>query len=77
VSLVHSLIYIPCQQRQIPKYSNPLSRHQEKKDEECMRSVFRDDKLVEFVAEVDRVNVVTLEVGKHYNDKDHAEKQAS
>ena len=32
-----------------------------------MKSEEKRYDLVEFVAEVDRVNVVTLEVGKHYN----------
>ena len=32
-----------------------------------MKSEGREYDLVEFVAEVDRVNIVTFEVGKHYN----------
>jgi hypothetical protein len=32
-----------------------------------MKSGGKEYDLVEFVAEVDRVNVVTFEIGKHYN----------
>jgi len=62
VVLVSYFVGVEGDERGIQDESGPLARYKEQGREECVSDVFRQDKLVEFVAEVYRVNVVAFQV---------------
>jgi len=77
VVLVSYLVGIIQHERKIEQECNPLTRKEEKDREESVGYIFWQDKLVEFVAEIYGVDVVTLEVGEHDNEENHREEQHS
>lgn len=55
-----SLLSVPGQQRKIQDQSDPVPVDKEQDSQECLDGGFGDDVGVEAVAEVDRVDVVTM-----------------
>jgi hypothetical protein len=58
-AILHVLLGVPCQQRQIQDKREPVSVNEEEESQESVYGSFGDDVGVEAVAEVDRVDVVT------------------
>jgi hypothetical protein len=58
-AIIHILLSIPSQQRQIQHERNPVPVDQEQEGQKCVDGGFRDNVGVEAVAEVDGVDIVT------------------
>lgn len=70
MSVVNNLLDVVAQERQVEDKRQPVSVDQEHESEESMDGGFGNDVGVEAVAEVDRVDVVTLEIAVHDSEED-------
>jgi len=67
--IIHNLLNIPCDERQIKQKSYPITVDQEQESQEAMYGRLRDDIRVKSVAEVDGINVITLQVAVHNREE--------
>ena len=54
------LLNVECKERQIEQKCNPVPIDKEQEGQKAMDGSFRDNVCVETVAEIDRINVVTV-----------------
>ena len=54
------LLNVKCNKWQIEQKRNPVSVDKEKESQEAVNSRFRDNVCVETIAEVDRVDIITV-----------------
>lgn len=62
VLILHNLLSIPGKQRQVEDQGDPVPVDKEQNGQESVNGGFGNDVSVEAVAEVDRVDVVTVEI---------------
>jgi len=72
--VVHNLLNIPRDERQVEQERYPITIDQEEEGQEAMYGRFRDDIRVEPIAEVDGINIITLQIAVH-NREEHLEEQ--
>jgi len=72
--VVHNLLNIPRDERQVEQERYPITIDQEEEGQEPMYGRFRDDIRVEPIAEVDGINIITLQIAVH-NCEEHLEEQ--
>jgi len=74
VGVLEDLLRVPGQEREVQDQRQPVAVDQEQESEESVNGGFGDDVGVEAVAEVDRVDVVTLQITVH-NREEHLQEQ--
>ena len=63
--IVYILVSVKHEKRCVQQESYPLARKKEQNSKEGMGDIFREDELVELIAEIYGVDVVALEVREH------------
>lgn len=58
--VVHVLLSVPSQQRQVQDQGHPVTINQEQEGQKGVNGGFWDNVRVEAVAEIDRVNIITV-----------------
>lgn len=73
---IHDLVGVVCDKREVPGRGDPLSADQEDKRHKRLHKHFWQNKLVQLVTELDRVDVVHLEIANQDDEKDLDEQES-
>jgi hypothetical protein len=66
-AIVHELVDIPRQQRRVPKQRQPFEINEHQKPKQSLSRHFRNHKRVEFVAQINGIDVIAFQIAEHYN----------
>ena len=69
------LLRIPKHHGKIEKHGNPGSGKEETEEQKRLHKILGQHKLVQFVAEINGVDVIAFQIGEHDDIKDHPEEQ--
>jgi len=70
VGIVHNLLDIPPQQGSVEDYGNPISVNEKEEGKEAVYGSLGYDVRVQSVAELNRVDIIALQVAIHYGKED-------